>query len=70
MHNSYIEHLADGPRAKGQACKFQNLERLSEKKSFNTCVLPIHNVISDLLSRATKPGVRVRETKKTNLIVR
>ena len=38
MHNSYIGHLDDGPRAKGQVCKFQNLERLSEKKLQYVCI--------------------------------
>ena len=38
MHNSCTEHFADGPGAKGQVCKFQNLECQSKKEVQYVCI--------------------------------
>ena len=38
MHNSCTEQFADGPRAKDQVCKFQNLEGRSKNELQYVCI--------------------------------
>ena len=53
-----------GPDARELACKSQILEQLVKYKSFNTCVIPMHNVVSHLFNRATRPGELVKGNQK------
>ena len=41
---------------KGQGLQVSELKIRAKEKSFSTCVLQMHNVISHSLSRATTPG--------------